>query len=182
MKVAYLFCRYYPLAIAPFHTWGLIGDHDQHLCESYYHVLYVCAMPAVRQLVLTVQSFLTIFDCRYYHHNVSTTKSTCFTSFFSHAMSPVILMLRTYAFSGRKKYVLALLSIAFFGLAGVIIWVTSKELYRLSRKHFFHRGLIPDTLVESQCRPCSFSSILAAVLPFRIHRARVNYWRRRPVH
>jgi len=92
VKVAYIFCRYYPLAIAPFHLWGLIGDHDQHLCESYYHVLYICAMPAILS-------------------------------------SQFILMLRTYAFSGRKKYVLALLSIAFFGLAGVIIWVTSKELY-----------------------------------------------------
>jgi len=92
VKVAYLFCRYYPLAIAPFHSWGLIGDHEQHLCESYYHVLYLCPMPAILS-------------------------------------SQFILMLRTYAFSGRKKYVLAILSIAFFGLAGVIIWVTSKELY-----------------------------------------------------
>jgi hypothetical protein len=96
-------------------------------------------------------------------------------------MSPVILMLRTYAFSGRKKYVLALLSIAFFGLAGVIIWVASKELYRLSRRHFSSRA-ISDTLVELQCRPCSFSSILAAVLPFQIHRVRVNYWRRPTVY
>ena len=47
------------------------------------------------------------------------------------AISSVILMLRTYAFSGRKKAVLAILSIAFFGLAGVIIWVTSQKLTRL---------------------------------------------------
>ena len=48
-------------------------------------------------------------------------------------MSSVILMLRTYAFSGRKKKILTILSIAFFGLVGVTVWVTSKQLSRLSR-------------------------------------------------
>ncbi|KAN0124617.1 hypothetical protein V8E53_015746 [Lactarius tabidus] len=40
----------------------------------------------------------------------------------------LILMLRTYAFSGRKKIVLGILSATFFGLVGIIIWVISKEL------------------------------------------------------
>ncbi|KAF8262830.1 hypothetical protein EI94DRAFT_1742514 [Lactarius quietus] len=91
VKAAYLFCRYYPIAIAPFHLWGLVGDHEQHVCDSYYHALYVCAMPAILS-------------------------------------SQFILMLRTYAFSGRKKTILALLLIAFFGLVGVMIWVISKKL------------------------------------------------------
>jgi len=47
-------------------------------------------------------------------------------------VSSAVLMLRTYAFSGRKKKVLAVLSIAFLGLVGVIVWVMSKELTRLS--------------------------------------------------
>ena len=46
-------------------------------------------------------------------------------------ISPVILMLRTYAFSGRKKKVLVVLSITFLTLSGVMIWVTSKQLSRL---------------------------------------------------
>ncbi|KAN0128874.1 hypothetical protein V8E53_013247 [Lactarius tabidus] len=91
VKAAYIFCRYYPLAIAPFHLWGILGDHDQRLCESYYHALYACTMPTA----LSAQ---------------------------------LILMLRTYAFSGRKKMVLAILLATFFGLVGIIIWVTSKEL------------------------------------------------------
>jgi hypothetical protein len=37
VKVAYIFCCYYPLAFMPFHLWGLLGDHDQHFCELYYH-------------------------------------------------------------------------------------------------------------------------------------------------
>ena len=41
-------------------------------------------------------------------------------------------MLRTYAFSGRKKVVLAVLSVTFFGLVGIIIWVVSKKLTCLS--------------------------------------------------
>ena len=52
VKVAYLFCRYYPLAIAPFHLWGLVGDHEQNVCESTYKILYACKMPTVRLLVL----------------------------------------------------------------------------------------------------------------------------------
>jgi hypothetical protein len=42
-------------------------------------------------------------------------------------------MLRTYAFSGKKKWVLAVLSITLLGLLGVTIWVMGKELSRLSR-------------------------------------------------
>ena len=40
-------------------------------------------------------------------------------------------MLRTHAFSGRQKKILAILSISFLGLVGIIIWVISKELTRL---------------------------------------------------
>ncbi|KAH9053951.1 hypothetical protein EDB83DRAFT_1149548 [Lactarius deliciosus] len=45
VKATYIFCRYYPMAIAPFHLWGLVGNHEQRLCESYYHVLFACPMP-----------------------------------------------------------------------------------------------------------------------------------------
>ncbi|KAH9022328.1 hypothetical protein EDB85DRAFT_375993 [Lactarius pseudohatsudake] len=91
VKAAYLFCRYYPMAIAPFHLWGSVGNHEERVCESYYHALFACAMP-------------TLLSAQF------------------------ILMLRTYAFSGRKTRVLVVLSMAYLGLAGVIIWVLSKEL------------------------------------------------------
>ena len=42
-------------------------------------------------------------------------------------------MLRTYAFSGVKKWVLAALSIVLLSFVGATIWVTFKELGRLSR-------------------------------------------------
>ena len=41
-------------------------------------------------------------------------------------------MMRTYAFSERKKKDLVVLLIAFSGLVGVIIWVMSKHLSHLS--------------------------------------------------
>jgi hypothetical protein len=91
VKGAYLFCRYYPLAIAPFHFWGFMVDHEKRVCESYYPALYYCTIP-------------TILSAQF------------------------ILMLRTYAFSGMKKWVLAILSITLLGLVGVTIWVMSKEL------------------------------------------------------
>ncbi|KAH9057513.1 hypothetical protein EDB87DRAFT_1631177 [Lactarius vividus] len=97
VKAAYLFCRYYPMAIAPFHLWGLVGNHEQRVCESYYHLLFACAMPT---LLITLVSVVSL----------------------------VILMLRTYAFSGRKARILVVLSISYLCLAGVIIWVLSHEL------------------------------------------------------
>ena len=57
VKAAYIFCRCYPIAVAPFHLWGLVGDHEEHFCESYYHVLYVITMPTVRLLVLLYEFF-----------------------------------------------------------------------------------------------------------------------------
>ncbi|KAN0135334.1 hypothetical protein V8E53_006899 [Lactarius tabidus] len=91
VKVAYLFCRFYSLAIAPFHLWGLLGDHEQGICQSYYHALYACTIP-------------TMFSAQF------------------------ILMARTYAFSGKKKWVLAALSVTFFVLASIIVWVTSTKI------------------------------------------------------
>ncbi|KAH9077772.1 hypothetical protein EDB83DRAFT_1512644 [Lactarius deliciosus] len=99
VKAAYIFCRYYPMTIAPFHIWGLVGNHEQRVCETYYHALAACVMPSL----LSAQ---------------------------------FILMLRTYAFSGRKTRVLVVLSITYSGLAGIIVWVVSKEL-TLSPLFFF---------------------------------------------
>ncbi|KAH9062271.1 hypothetical protein EDB87DRAFT_1608249 [Lactarius vividus] len=56
VKAAYLFCRYYPMAIAPFHLWGLVGNHEQRVCESYYHVLFACSMPT---LLITLGSVVS---------------------------------------------------------------------------------------------------------------------------
>ncbi|KAI9443589.1 hypothetical protein H4582DRAFT_2096103 [Lactarius indigo] len=91
VKAAYLFSRYYPMAIAPFHLWGIVGDHEQQVCESYYHVIFACPMPSMLS-------------------------------------SQFVLMLRTYAFSGRKTRVLAVLLISYLGLVGVMLWVLSKQL------------------------------------------------------
>ncbi|KAH8990061.1 hypothetical protein EDB92DRAFT_800304 [Lactarius akahatsu] len=91
VKVVYLFCRYYPLAVAPFHFWGFLGDHEQHVCESYLHALSACTIPPV------------------------------FAAQF-------LLMWRTYAFSGRKKGILAVLSITLSTLVSFMIWVSWKQI------------------------------------------------------
>jgi hypothetical protein len=61
VKIAYLFCRYYPLAVSPFHIWGLIGDHDVRVCEVSYHALYACMMPTVRLLYFACDILLNLF-------------------------------------------------------------------------------------------------------------------------
>ncbi|KAH9049957.1 hypothetical protein EDB84DRAFT_847657 [Lactarius hengduanensis] len=35
VKGAYIYCRYQPLVIAPFYFWGLLGNQEQRVCESY---------------------------------------------------------------------------------------------------------------------------------------------------
>jgi hypothetical protein len=42
------------MAIAPFHLWGLLSNHEQHFCESYYLAFFACAIPTVRFLVLPI--------------------------------------------------------------------------------------------------------------------------------
>ena len=53
-------------------------------------------------------------------------------------------MLRTYVFSGKKKWVLAILSTTLLSLVGVTIWVMSKELSRQSRQISLSTR-VPDT-------------------------------------
>ena len=78
VKVAYIFCRYYPLAFAPFHLWDLLGDHDQHVCELYYHAVYACMIPTVCPFPLPIY-ISSRFNYRWSQPIVSTTYSTCFT-------------------------------------------------------------------------------------------------------
>ncbi|KAH9171902.1 hypothetical protein EDB89DRAFT_2243261 [Lactarius sanguifluus] len=59
VKAAYLFCRYYPMTIAPFHIWGLVGNHEQRVCETYYHALAACAMPTLLSAQLSPLFFFT---------------------------------------------------------------------------------------------------------------------------
>lgn len=41
---------------------------------------------------------------------------------------PVILMLRSYAFSGRRRLVLVALLTSFLSLVGYVVWVVSNQL------------------------------------------------------
>ena len=111
------------------------------LCHCYAYGAPTCT---------PVWVFLTICEyCRCYHHNVRAQVHLQYELWLTLVfVCSVILVLRTYAFSGRKKPVLALLSIAFFGLVGVNIWVSTKGIFRLSRKHCSLR-CIPDSSVES---------------------------------
>ncbi|KAH9997939.1 hypothetical protein BJV77DRAFT_782642 [Russula vinacea] len=91
VKIAYLFCRYFPLAVSPFLFWGFLGNHTESVCRLYYHALYACVMPSM----LSAQ---------------------------------FILMLRSYAFSGRRRLVLVALLTSFLSLVGYVVWVVSNQL------------------------------------------------------
>ncbi|KAI0304466.1 hypothetical protein B0F90DRAFT_1258583 [Multifurca ochricompacta] len=126
VKGAYLFCRYYPLAIAPFHFWGFLADHDQGVCQSHYHALYACIMPAM----LSAQ---------------------------------FILMLRSYAFTGRKKIILAILSASFFGLSGYVVWVLGKQLNQRSGCFATSNQPTHDSVLEVGAYHLGIISVLTAL-------------------
>ena len=115
------------------------------------------------------------FNYRCYRRNVSTWTHLQYMFLFTSVLviCSVILMLRTYAFSGKKIQILAILLITFFGLFGVIVWVISKELTRLSRKQYSSRRI--SDIMKSQCHPCSLRSIAAHVSPFRMNQLSVKY-------
>ena len=105
----------------------------------------VCTMYAQR-CTLASQSVIHIRVC---HHSV-------------------ILMSRTYAFSRRKKWVLAALSVTFFVLASTVIWVTSTEITCQSRIPSLSR-CVADSSTPLQCSLCSTSKNALGVSPFRIN-------------
>ena len=92
------------------------------------------------------------FHVRFYQLNVSHWHVLCKLLLIS---SSVIIMLRTYAFSRKKKWVLAVLSITLLALVSATIWVISKELSRLSRRPSLSTR-VPDTQGNRSIPPVSF--------------------------
>ncbi|THH15857.1 hypothetical protein EW146_g4702 [Bondarzewia mesenterica] len=94
VKVAYLFCRYYPLLLSPLHIWGWMYDHDFSICKRVITPLYICLIP----LQISAQ---------------------------------VVLMLRAYAFTGRRLAILVLLYVGLAAVLAVEIWVFTANLTQL---------------------------------------------------
>lgn len=87
-KIAYLFCRYWPLVTYPITLWVQVLDHDRSLCES----------------IFRIPMFLTI-------PNLGTAAG--------------VLVLRIYAFTGGKSFVVAFLTLCFVVVAGYQAFVAS---------------------------------------------------------
>jgi len=45
VKIAYLFCRYYPLLVFPVYMWAWLGNHSSELCQKLVHPLYAFLVP-----------------------------------------------------------------------------------------------------------------------------------------
>ena len=80
---------------------------------------------------------------------------------------PVILMSRTYAFSRRKKWVLAALSVTFFALASIAIWVTSTKITCQSRVPSLSRSVADSSTPLQRSLSSSRKNALDAS-PFQI--------------
>ncbi|KIJ64636.1 hypothetical protein HYDPIDRAFT_167906 [Hydnomerulius pinastri MD-312] len=106
MKVAYIICRYYPLVVFPFNLWGFVGDHDLSTCYQVVHLLYLALIPL----------------------QVSPQQN-------AHTEGPrvaVIMLLRAYAFTGRRKSLLVIFSATFLVLFAAEIRIIGVDFTRES--------------------------------------------------
>jgi hypothetical protein len=56
IKIAYMFCRYYPFLGWPFYLWAILGNHSVHVCSKIVHSIYVLLIP----LPVSVQTVIFI--------------------------------------------------------------------------------------------------------------------------
>ncbi|KAH9053980.1 hypothetical protein EDB83DRAFT_1152927 [Lactarius deliciosus] len=94
VKAAYLFCRYYPLVVAPFHFWGLFADHEQRVCEAYYRVLFACTVPTI----LSAQFIMMLRT-----HAVFWEEQNRFSLFFQSPLSMISIL--TASFDGLNMII-----------------------------------------------------------------------------
>ena len=102
-------------------------DHTASVCRLYYHALYACMIPTVRSVIRPTRQSLNL-RYRCCRLSVSNTLSTHPWAIVFTPDAPVILMLRSYAFTGRKRPILVVLSLSFFSIVGFAVWVMSRQL------------------------------------------------------
>jgi len=90
VKLAYLFCRYYPLFVFPLYIWAFVGDHTISTCNKVTRPLY---------------GFMSLFMMS----------------------AHVVFVIRTYAFAGRNKFILAFLIACWMGLFIFVTWILSTK-------------------------------------------------------
>jgi hypothetical protein len=99
VKIAYLFCRYYPLLVFPVYLWAWLGDHSSELCQKIIHPLY---------------AFLVPF----------------------HLCPQGVILMRAYAFTGRNKFVLAILLPAYLAFITAFSWLLGSQFIYVKDLYF----------------------------------------------
>jgi len=98
VKVAYLFCRYYPLCVFPMHIWAWVSNHPLSVCTKVWKPLLVlmamCPMSA-----------------------------------------QAVFIMRTYAFAGRNKLILAFLVACWIALFVAILWIPLAKFSLIDEFH-----------------------------------------------
>ncbi|KAF9474814.1 hypothetical protein BDN70DRAFT_936356 [Pholiota conissans] len=94
VKVAYMLCRYYPLLYWPVVLWAYNFNHTPILCRDVLHAIHAFLAP--------------------YHRQIDIPK---------HFLGQTVMFMRAYAFSGRSRTVLAILSLAYGFLIGSDIYL-----------------------------------------------------------
>jgi len=120
-RIAYLFCRFWPLITYPVTLWIQMNDHNPTKCEGLYKVpifVTILNVRALTYLVVMIARLISSFDLcslpfrattyiAYILHSVDYADPPTITN---HAHPQLvgaagILILRIYAFTGGKKWV-----------------------------------------------------------------------------
>ncbi|KZP25301.1 hypothetical protein FIBSPDRAFT_783251, partial [Athelia psychrophila] len=88
VKVAYLFCRYWVMAVVPYLLYCFVMDHSLETCQRIFNIPVVLAL-------------------------------------WNQVGSQVILLIRTYAFFNRSRYILGALSTAMAGVVSYQLYVAT---------------------------------------------------------
>lgn len=122
MKFAYLFCRYYPLCIIPVAMWSYFGDHAGKSCRQILGPMHGLMSPLVSLFLWCILLRLFMQTSIFVHKVCSPSPPYPDYSYRACHHLKGVMIIRAYAFCGRKKSVLMFLGFCYAIIAGLEIW------------------------------------------------------------
>ncbi|KAF5368327.1 hypothetical protein D9758_002220 [Tetrapyrgos nigripes] len=113
VKMAYLFCRYWVIAVVPYLLYAFVGDHPTQTCERIFKV--------DRSFRLRIHS----------QTHPSSSQIPVALAMWNQVGSESVLLIRTYAFFNRNVYVLAFLISCISGVIAYQLYVDTSQMLLL---------------------------------------------------
>jgi len=157
MKILYILCRYYPFFVWILISWAYVGNHSWDVCSRVVHPVHALLAPCVSVFfpAETRDRFLDTIRYSNLFHRVRRIIATASMPFDLTITFIAVMVMRAYAFAGRKLSVKILLGTCYAALLALDIWVFCGPLETLPQLFYiFVRG--------SGCFPNYGGSFMAA--------------------